>query len=170
MKLPFLIGFHLGGKISDPIIPGLVFIGIWICLLCMKAASSSLVWRAETVSGNSLSSNYMRIIISAVDDSKQGILATSSPGFCCSSENLPSKWRALTRYVISLFLQLGHSFVCSAAGILACSLGFCQSAHWSTEAKQWSQCSKNADCTTVWEKFFLYSTHGKACYNVINPL
>lgn len=170
MKLLFLIGFHLGEKIKDPSSWPHVYIGIWIRVLCMKAASSSLVWRAEAVSGKLLSSNYMQIITSAVDDSKEGILATSSPGFWCSSGDLLTKWRALTRYIISLFLQLGHSFACSAAGILACSLGFCQSAHWSTEAKHWSQCSKNADCTTVWEKFFSYSTHGKALYNVINPL
>lgn len=77
-----------------------MFIGIWICVLCMKAASSVLVWRAEAISGNSLSSNYMQIISSAVDDSK-GILATFSPGIFCSSGNLLINWRALMSYIIS---------------------------------------------------------------------
>lgn len=65
-----------------------MFMGIWICLLCMKAASHSLLQRAETVSVNSYSNNYMQIIFSAVDDSEEGILGNTLSRFFCR-ESLP---------------------------------------------------------------------------------
>lgn len=72
--------------------------------------------------------NYMHIIFSAVDDREEGIFGNTLQiiFFLFPSESL-LKWRALTGYIISLFLQLSHYFVCSAAGIIACSFGLCQS-------------------------------------------
>lgn len=121
----FPIRFHLGEMISDP---SIILLGIWICLFCMKAASNSLPQRAETASGSSHSGNYMHIIFSAVDDREDGIFGNTLQiiFFLFPSESL-LKWRALTGYIISLFLQLSHYFVCSAAGIIACSFGLCQS-------------------------------------------
>lgn len=169
MKLLFLIGFHLSEMMSDPIIPA-------SCL--WESGSVHCVWRQPAIpccGGQRLYQAIRRAVTIRKLFSlqwmavKKEFLATPFPGFLLfPRESLP-KWRALTRYIISLFLQLGHYFACSTARILACSFGLCQSAHWSTEAKQWSQRSKNADCTTVREKCYSYSTHGKACYNIINP-
>lgn len=94
--------------------------GIRICLLCMKAARSSLILTAETTSDSLCSSNCMNIIFSAVDDREEGIFGNTLPKvffFSCSLVNL-----CLTGHIISLFLQLCPYSACSTARDLSMQL------------------------------------------------